>query len=242
MAGENKGGGLDNSPPPSLLAYNCHSEEYTLRYKAIKVIYAGGNDMTGEQSGLRKWSKLLKKSAVLAICGLAILMLPLGGCSNNDLQSQVQTLTAEKTALQSTVQKLTQENAAQQNALKVDKVATASSVTTTNGQLDWRNYTAQKTFTAGYTGGLWVMFNFSNMLHDKTINVKVDMYLISNGETKAVKNKVSSMTDATDNSLWWGDTFDISGLPAGDYAALVTVTDVIAGTAAAQMTAFNITK
>jgi hypothetical protein len=119
-------------------------------------------------------------------------------------------------------------------------VATASNVTTTNGQLDWRQYTQQNTFPSGYSGGLWVMFSFSNMLHEKAVNIKADIYLISNGETKAVKNKAASLTDATDNSLWWGDVFDISAFPDGDYTAIVTITDVIAGTAAAQMTTFNI--
>ncbi len=127
-----------------------------------------------------------------------------------------------------------------QNAFKVDSVDTASSVTLTGGQRDWRNYVSQKSFPSGYSGELWVMFNFSNMLHDKVIRVKANIYIVYNGELKAEKNKEANITDSSDNKLWWGDIFDISNYPDGDYSVIVTMTDLIAGTSASLTTTFKV--
>jgi len=128
-----------------------------------------------------------------------------------------------------------------QNALKVDRVDTASSVTLTSGGLrDWREYTLQRSFPSGYSGEFWVMFSFSNMLHDRTIHVKANIYIVSNGELKAEENKEANITDSSDNKLWWGNSFDISSYPDGDYSVIVTVTDLISGTSASLMTTFKI--
>jgi hypothetical protein len=130
-----------------------------------------------------------------------------------------------------------------QNALTVDRVDTASSVTrTSSGLLDWRKYSAQDSFPSGYSGEFWVMFSFSNMLHEGKTHVKANIYIVSNGELKAEKSKEANLTDSSDNKLWWGDSFDISGYPDGDYSAIVTVTDLIWGTSASQATMFNIVK
>jgi hypothetical protein len=127
-----------------------------------------------------------------------------------------------------------------QNALKVDGVDTASNVTLTGGVQDWRNYTIQDSFPSGYSGEFWVMFSFSNMLHDGKTHVKVNIYILSNGELIAEENKEANLTDSSDNKLWWGNMFDISSYADGDYSAIVTVTDLISGTSASLSTAFRI--
>ena len=56
----------------------------------------------------------------------------------------------------------------------------------------------------------------------------------------AEQSKNASITDATDNTLWWGALFDISSYPDGDYSVIVNITDLIAGTAAAKAAYFEI--
>jgi hypothetical protein len=194
-----------------------------------------------------KYQGLLKGDAWILLACLMLLTLPLIGCGNKDLQTEVQTLTKEKTELQAQVQNLTQEKAAlqklvdnPQSALKIDYLDTASSVTTINGQADWHEYVAQKSFTAGSQDGLWVMFGFSNMLHNRKVNVIADIYIISNGQVVASRNNDAALNDSTYGNLYWGDTFDISTYAAGDYTVLLTINDIIAGTSATQKTTFNI--
>ena len=127
-----------------------------------------------------------------------------------------------------------------QDALKVDTVDTASSVTLTDGVRDWREYTPQESFPSGYSGEFWVMFNFSNMLHDKVTRVKINIYIVASGELKAETSKYANLTNSSDNELWWGNSFDISGYPDGDYSVIMTMTDLIAGTSASLSTTFKI--
>lgn len=155
---------------------------------------------------------LLRKGWLISISSLILLLLLPAGCANNDTQ----------------------------NAFKVDNVDTASSVTLVGGQQDWRNYVPQKSFPSAYSGEFWVMFNFSNMLHDKVIRVKINIYIVSQGELKAEKNKEVNITNSSDNKLWWGDIFDISNYPDGDYSVIVTMADLIAGTSASLTTTFKV--
>jgi hypothetical protein len=127
-----------------------------------------------------------------------------------------------------------------QSAFKVNTVDTASNVTLTGGVRDWRNYVPQESFPSGYSGEFWVMFSFSNMLHDGKTHVKVNIYILSNGELIAEENKEANLTDSSDKKLWWGNMFDISSYTDGDYSAIVTVTDLISGTSASLSTAFKI--
>jgi hypothetical protein len=127
-----------------------------------------------------------------------------------------------------------------QSAFKVDGVDTASNVTITGGVRDWQKYVLQESFPSGYSGEFWVMFSFSNMLHDGKTHVKVNIYILSNGELIAEENKEANLTDSSDNKLWWGNMFDISSYADGDYSAIVTVTDLIAGTSASLATTFKI--
>ncbi len=194
-----------------------------------------------------KYQSLLKRDGWILLACLTLLVLPLSGCGNNDLQIQVQALMEEKGDLQVQVQTLTQDKAAlqklvdnPQSALKIDYLDTASSVTSVNGQLDWHKYVTQKSFTAGSQDGMWVMFGFSNMLHSGKVNVKADIYVISNGQIVDWKNNDATLNDSADSELYWGDTFDISTYAAGDYTVLLTVTDIIAGTSATQKTTFII--
>jgi hypothetical protein len=158
-----------------------------------------------------KQSGLLWKSGWIVISCLILLSLLLSGCANHA-----------------------------QNALKVDTVDTASSVTLTGGVPDWRNYVSQESFPSGYSGEFWVMFNFSNMLHDSKTHIKANIYIVSQGELKAERNKESNLTDSSDNRLWWGDSFDISLYPDGDYSVIVTVTDLISGTSASLTATFKV--
>jgi len=181
------------------------------------------------------------------IACLILFAILLSGCSNKELQNQVQTLTKEKTDLQSQIQTLTKDNdalrqtvAQTQNNLKVDKVDTASSVTLTNGLRDWRNYVVQESFPSGYSGEFWVMFSFSNVLHDRKTHIKANIYIVSDGELKAEENKEANITDSSDNKLWWGNMFDISSYPDGNYSVIVTLTDLISGTSASLTTTFKI--
>ncbi len=158
-------------------------------------------------------SGLLRKGWLISISSLILLSLLPAGCANTDLQK---------------------------NAFKVDSVDTASSVTLTAGQRDWRNYVQQKSFPSAYSGEFWVMFNFSNMLHDQVTRVKINIYIVSQGELKAEKNKEVNRTNSSDDKLWWGDIFDISNYPDGDYSVIVTMTDLIAGTSASLTTTFKV--
>ncbi len=126
------------------------------------------------------------------------------------------------------------------NAFKVDSVDTASSVSITNGVLDWTKYTIQESFPSGYSGDFWVMFSFSNMLHNGITNIKANIYIVSNGELKAEENKEADISNSSDNKLWWGNSFDIGNYTDGDYSVIVTVTDLIAGTSASERTTFHI--
>lgn len=146
--------------------------------------------------------------------------------NNADLQKQVTAL--QQTAVQT------------QSVLRIDSLDTASSVSQTNNGPNWHEYVKQNSFASGYSGGFWVMFSFSNILHGKSVNIKADIYILSNGALKTVKDKPANLADTSWNQLWWGDTFDISAYPDGDYTVILTVTDVIAGTSAAQMTTFSI--
>ncbi|MBT9161248.1 MAG: hypothetical protein AAGB97_02950 [Dehalococcoidia bacterium] len=157
-------------------------------------------------------SGLMRKGWCIFISSLILLSLSPAGCANTDTQ----------------------------NAFKVDSVDTASIVTLSGGQPDWRNYVSQKSFPSGYSGEFWVMFSFSNMLHDKTTRVKANIYIVSQGELKAEKNKEANITDSSDNKLWWGNRFDISNYPDGDYLVIVTMTDLIAGTSASLTTTFKV--
>lgn len=194
-----------------------------------------------------KYQGLLKRNGWTLLACLTLFILLLSGCGNNELQTQAQTLIKEKRELQAQVQALTQEKTDLQNladnpqsALKIDYLDTASSVTMVNGQLDWRKYVAQKSLTAGSQDGLWVMFGFSNMLHGGKVNVKVDIYIISDGQIVDWKNNDATLSDSTYGSLYWGDTFDISTYAAGDYTILLTIHDIIAGTSTTQKATFII--
>ena len=158
-----------------------------------------------------KSSMWLKKAGSLLIIG-SILLLALTGCSKSSSG----------------------------NVIKINNMATASSVTITNGQTDWRNYTQQKTFASAYNGGFWVVFNFSNALHDKAVNVKGNIYIVQNGVLKDEQSKDVSLTDSSDNTLYWGGIFDISQYADGDYTVIVTITDLISGTSASIMNTFKV--
>ncbi|RJQ40507.1 MAG: hypothetical protein C4555_01405 [Dehalococcoidia bacterium] len=186
------------------------------------------------------------KKNVMTFALLALPVFLLSACSNGELQNQVQALTEEKSGLQARVQTLTEEKAAlqelldKQPGLKIDYLDTTASVDRTGGQVNWRNYEARNSFIAGSTDGLWVMFGFSNMLHSGSVNVKADIYIISNGKIVAWRNNDASLNNSTYWELYWGDTFDISNYPAGDYTALVTIHDFIAGTSATRKAVFKI--
>jgi hypothetical protein len=124
--------------------------------------------------------------------------------------------------------------------IKINNVATASSVTTTNGEQDWRNYSQQKSFSSGYSGDFWVMFDFSNVLHNSNINVKINIYIVSGGILEDEASKYVDQTDATDNTLYWGNQFDISKYNDGDYTVIVTMTDLISATSTTTTTTFTI--
>ena len=124
--------------------------------------------------------------------------------------------------------------------ITINNVATASSITTTNGEQDWRNFTQQKSFSSGYSGEFWVMFEFSNVLHNVNINVKINIYIISGGILEDEASKYVDQTDATDNTLYWGNQFDISKYNNGDYTVIVTMTDLISATSATMTNTFTI--
>jgi len=126
------------------------------------------------------------------------------------------------------------------NVIKINNVATASSVTTTNGEQDWRNYTQQKNFSSGYSGEFWVMFEFSNVLHNSNTNVKINIYIVSGGILEDEASKYLDQADATDNTLYWGNQFDISKYNNGDYTVIVTMTDLISATSATMTNTFKI--
>jgi len=127
-----------------------------------------------------------------------------------------------------------------QSTIRVNSVTTASNVSMTDGVWDWWQYVEQDSFPSGYEGPLWVMFNFSNALHNGSVNIRANVYILSNGAIKAEDTKDASITNSSDNTMWWGDLFDISTYADGDYSVIVTITDLIAGTAAANWTNFEI--
>jgi len=194
------------------------------------------------RNGVKKYRMRKYVCTTLAV---ATLLAFLSGCSNA-LQKEVQTLTDENADLRSQVQGLKQEKEslqalmANQSALKIDYLDTTSSITVVNGEIDWRKYVPQKTFTTGAKDGLWVMFGFSNMLHDGKINVKADIYIISDGQLVGWKNNDATLTNSTFNNLYWGDSFDMSTFTPGEYDVLVTIHDIIAETIATQKTTFKI--
>jgi hypothetical protein len=114
--------------------------------------------------------------------------------------------------------------------IKMVNLDTAYSVTQTNGQIDWRRYTPEKTFTPDHSSALWVVFSFSNALHGKVINVKGNIYIVQNGLLIDQKSKDVNWTDSADNTLYWGDVFDVSGYSNGNYTIIVTITDLISAT------------
>jgi hypothetical protein len=122
----------------------------------------------------------------------------------------------------------------------VDNLVTASAVTQTGGQRDWRNYTQYKIFPSGYSGDFFVVFSFSNALHDKAVNAKANIFILSNGVIKDQKSKDVSLTDSTDNQLFWGDSFDISKYADGTYTVIVTVTDLLSATSSTIMNTFSV--
>lgn len=153
----------------------------------------------------------LKKASLVLIIGL-LLLFSLTGCSQSS-NSQ---------------------------SIKMDKLDTASAVTTTNGQMDWRYYTQKTIFPSGYSGDFWVVFNFSNILHDKNVNVQTSVYIVSNGILEDESNKYINSSNSTDNTLFWGNKFDISKYTAGNYNIIVTVTDLMTGRSASQMNTLKI--
>lgn len=181
-----------------------------------------------------------------AIVALAMLLtFLLSGCADNALQTRVQTLAKENADLQTRVQILTNEKAALQAALnqsdlKIDYLDTTASVTLVNGEIDWHKYVAQHTFTAGSKDGLWLMFGFSNILHSGKINIVADIYIISGGELVDRKSNDATLTNSTFNNLYWGDSFDMSAYPPGDYDVLVTIRDIIGEAVTTKKTSFKI--
>jgi hypothetical protein len=159
-----------------------------------------------------KHSGLLSKSVWILISCLLLVPLMLGGCGGGTPT----------------------------NIVTVDSVSTASNVSMTDGVWDWQQYVEQDSFPSGYEGAFWVMFNFSNILHDDTVNINANIYILSNGETWDMQSKNASITDTTDNTLWWGGLFDISSYADGDYSVIVNITDLIAGTSAAKAAYFEI--
>ena len=162
-----------------------------------------------------KHSCLLSKSVWILISCLLLIPLLISGCGGGGGSEQT-------------------------NIVTVDSVSTASNVSMTDGVWDWQQYVEQDSFPSGYNGTFWVMFNFSNILHKDTVNIKANIYILSNGETWDVQSKNASITDTTDNTLWWGGLFDISSYPDGDYSVIVNITDLIAGTSAAKAAYFEI--
>jgi hypothetical protein len=128
----------------------------------------------------------------------------------------------------------------QKNIVQVDNVSTASNVSITNGVWDWQQYVQQDSFPSGYSGAFWVMFSFSNILHDGTTHIKANIYIVSGGELIAEENKEANLTDSSDNKLWWGNSFDISSYTDGNYSVIVDVVDLISGTSASLNTTFRI--
>jgi hypothetical protein len=160
-----------------------------------------------------KFGCLLKRSGWIFMVGLLSISLFLAGCSKQTTTSKF---------------------------IKINNVATASSITTTNGEQDWRNFTQQKNFSTGYRGDFWVMFEFSNVLHNNNINVKINIYIVSGGILEDEASKYVDQTDATDNTLYWGNKFDISKYNNGDYTVIVTMTDLISATSATMTNTFTI--
>lgn len=126
------------------------------------------------------------------------------------------------------------------NNFKIDSLSTASSIKFTNGQRDWRDYTQQRTFPSGYSGEFWVVFSFSNMLQNGAIKIAGNIYIYSGEEIKSQKRKDVNLINSTDNNLYWGDNFDISTYPDGEYAVFFMITDLITETTVGTKTNFTI--
>lgn len=157
---------------------------------------------------------LLKKSGYILIAGLIFFLALPTGCSGPVSSAS--------------------------NAITIDNLTTASVVRMTNGQRDRRTYGQKKSFPSGYSGEFWVMFSFSNMLHNKAIHVFARIYIYSGDESKIQKNKEFNLTDSTDNTLYWGENFDISTYADGDYAVFLMMDDLISGTTVGTKTDFTI--
>jgi hypothetical protein len=84
------------------------------------------------------------------------------------------------------------------------------------------------------------VFAFSNALHDQAINVKGNIYIVQNGLLKDQRSKDVNWVDSADNTLYWGDIFDISGYADGNYTIIVTITDLISATSDSIMSTFTI--
>jgi hypothetical protein len=126
------------------------------------------------------------------------------------------------------------------NIVTVNSVSTASNVFMTDGVWDWQQYVQQGKFPSGYAGEFCVMFNFSNILHDKAVNIEANVYIFSKGEIMARQSQNASVTNTSDNTLWWGAFLNISSYPDGNYSVIVNITDLIAGASAAKATYFQI--
>jgi hypothetical protein len=126
------------------------------------------------------------------------------------------------------------------NSLKINYLDTASDVAVTNGQRDWRNYDQKKIFPSGYAGELWIMFGFSNMLHNRETKIKTEIYIYSGEEIKDRKYKEADLSDSNDNTLFWGDTIEISTYPSGNYSVILMITDLITGVRVGTKTNFII--
>jgi hypothetical protein len=124
--------------------------------------------------------------------------------------------------------------------LIVDNLVTASAIKTINGQKDWRNYTQMKNFPSGYNGDFFVVFSYSNALHNGTINTKGNIYIVSNGVSVDQKIRDVYLTESTDNQLFWGDSFDISKYTDGTYTVVVTITDLLSGASASIKNTFTV--
>ena len=155
---------------------------------------------------------LFRRGGWILIAGLLLISLLSAGCSKQSANSKV---------------------------IKIDNLDTASVVTLINGQ-HWQTYNQQKIFPEGYSGEFWVVFECSNILHNNNINIEIDTYIESGGILEDEASKYVDQTDATDNTLYWGNKFDISKYNAGNYTVIVTMTDLISATSATMMNTFTI--
>lgn len=78
------------------------------------------------------------------------------------------------------------------------------------------------------------------MLHNGAIKISGNIYIYSGEEVKSQKRKDVNLINSTDNKLYWGDNFDISSYPDGEYAVFLMITDLITETAVGTETNFTI--